>query len=125
METQFKNKRIGDIEFIYNEHNNQYELVKWYKNYYYGQQEKYERVSGDRYKITPYSYVVAGLFELSELCYAVGYWREDEEGFDFIFIGNRPYALDTTSDEINFFILAKEFTLKLNEQKLLESMEDD
>jgi len=48
-----------------------------------------------------------------KFCYVIAYWKLDDEGFDLIFVGSRPF--EEHINATNFMLLAKEGQERLDE----------
>jgi hypothetical protein len=96
-----------------NSHFNHYEIVKWEKNPYYGNEKDYI-LRGEYYQKKDSSEWSAKIhescFESSETCYVIAYWvnmAHDELTPDLQFVGMRPFELETQTEILLFMELAK------------------
>ena len=91
---------------------NHYEIVKWKKNPYHGneadyvlQDEYYQKKDGSE----PWTKIHKSLFELSEHCYVIASWIDmdhDEQMPNLKFTGIRPFELETQTEILVFMELA-------------------
>lgn len=90
--------RKNNIECIKCKPNNPYhfEIVKWYKNPYYGKEADYDLDNwGDyRPKNTVGVHINKNCFKNPEVCYTVAHLIKTKEGFDLKTVGNRILDLD-------------------------------
>ena len=92
---------------------NHYEIVKWEKNQYHGNEADYILL-GEYYQkrdsVEFSAKVHKSLFELSEICYVIASWiniDHDERMPDLKFTGIRPFELETQTETLVFMELAK------------------
>ena len=118
--------RIGNLEVrnCYTERNSirkvplstnfsHYEIVKWEKNQYYGNEKDY--ILRDDYYQKKDSHewsakIHKSCFESSEMCHVIAYWvNMDHEELtpDLQFVGMRPFELETQTETLVFMELAK------------------
>lgn len=97
-----------------------YEIVKWSKNNYFGNENNYELVGGFyREKNNKNSISVhPSCFKNPETCYTLAYWvnmDHDECYPDLKFVGARPFDLNET-ETLVFMNLAKATQIRMNNE---------
>lgn len=105
-------KRIGNIEIRELGKNESYshEIVYWFPNKYYGQENNYLK-TGDFYEEINSSFgwqIHKSCFKNPETCYVIAFIRQDEEEPNLETVGGRPFKLKE-EDLISFERLMREF----------------
>lgn len=110
--------RIGNLEF------RNKEIVCWYPNPYYGNEDKYEKVDASNEYILPGVYYInpeyphqrihQSCFEGPESCIIIAEFKEDESAWKLEFIGDRP--LDGSVNWMDFRTLVQVGFNELNKE---------
>lgn len=101
-----RRKRIGDIEL--RKINNNWQIVRWYPNSFYGKENDFIKIGDDfyQYKGKDNCYVHNDCFKNPESCYVIAFIEGSEDEPDIRSVGMRAFELNE-EDEKNFKQLLK------------------
>lgn len=124
----FEEKRIGNIAFRWSKCNNHFEFVKYFKNEFYGNEDKYERDQSGNYRDRDTNCIIgASMFINPEHCYTIaGFYLDDYSEPSIVSVGERIFDLED-KDCLDFKNLGKSVWDKYHElrkHKLLEYIKE-
>lgn len=98
--------RIGNIE--YRKVGDNWEIVQWYPNLYYGKESEYTYDPGSECYTKPGSCVniSKSCFACPESCIVIAFvvWNKSHDEFDIRSVGTRPWHLDEDTESFNRII---------------------
>lgn len=90
----FKEKRRGKISFRWSEWNKNFEFVRYCKNPYYDDRDKYTRTAFGSYVTSKGDVIDESLLKHPEYCYTIAFFRLDDDSEPRVeLVGDRIFDL--------------------------------